>query len=113
MYALLLAKGKYFLPFLMAAVMLTAVIMPVAAAGPASDVVAPIASETVVMHYPDYAIGYSTMQSLTVNLDTAQLFTGAQLIIDALSSPYLLIAGLGLGVSILGAILAAVTRLRI
>lgn len=55
---------------------------------------------------------YTTVMSLTIDLDTTQLFTGAQLIIDALSSPYLLIAGLGLGVAILGAILNAVTKLR-
>lgn len=51
-------------------------------------------------------------ETLNINLDTTMLFTGAQLMIDALSSPYLLIAGLGLGVSILGAILVAVNRIR-
>jgi hypothetical protein len=113
MYKLLIARGKYILmPMMVAALMFVAVVAPAAASGPAADIVAPEGA-TAVLHYPDYAIGYSTMQSLTVNLDTAQLFTGAQLIIDALSSPYLLIAGLGLGVSILGAILAAVTKLRI
>lgn len=50
---------------------------------------------------------------LTISLDTSQLFAGAQLMIDALSSPYLLIAGLGLGVAILAAIMSAVTRLRL
>jgi hypothetical protein len=54
----------------------------------------------------------STAQ-LTISLDTTQLFAGAQLMIDALSSPYLLIAGLGLGVAILAAIMSAVTRLRL
>jgi hypothetical protein len=61
----------------------------------------------------DYNLAYTTVASLTIDLDTTQLFTGAQLIIDALSSPYLLIAGLGLGVAILGAILKAVTTLRL
>lgn len=55
----------------------------------------------------------STAQSLTISLDTTQLFAGAQLMIDALSAPYMLIAGLGLGVSILSAIMTAVSRVRL
>lgn len=61
----------------------------------------------------DYEISASTMQSLTINVNTDQLFSGAQLMIDALSNPYLFIAGLSLGVAILGAILAAVRGLRL
>lgn len=58
-------------------------------------------------------IGYTLAQTLEIDLDTSQLFSGAQLIIDALSSPYLLIAGLGLGVAILAAILKAVQTIRL
>ena len=83
-----------------------------AAAGPVHDIVAPAAGE-VIAKLPDYAIAASSMQSLTIDLDTTQLFNGAQLIIDALSSPYLLIAGLGLGVAVLGAIIKAVSRVRL
>lgn len=60
-----------------------------------------------------YLVQYTRAQTLEIDLDTTQLFKGAQLIIDALSSPYLLIAGLGLGVAILAAILKAVTSLRL
>lgn len=60
-----------------------------------------------------YGIAAGTMQSLSIQLDTSQLFAGAQLMIDALSSPYLLIAGLGLGVAVLGAIMAAVKKVRL
>lgn len=49
---------------------------------------------------------------ISINLDTTSLFEGAQLMIDILSSPYLLVAGLSLGVAILGAIMSAITRLR-
>lgn len=58
-------------------------------------------------------VGYTLAQTLDITLDTTQLFEGAQLIIDALSSPYLLIAGLGLGVAILAAILKAVQTIRL
>lgn len=51
--------------------------------------------------------------SLNIELDTTQLFSGAQLMIDALGSPYLLIAGLGLGVAVLGAIMGAVRKVRL
>jgi hypothetical protein len=61
----------------------------------------------------DYSLMASTAYSLSIDLDTGQLFNGAQLIIDALTGPYLLIAGLSLGVAILGAVMAAVTRLRL
>jgi hypothetical protein len=64
---------------------------------------------------PAYDLSYSMMQTetLDIDLDTTQLFNGAQIMLDALSSPYLLIAGFGLGVAILGAIMKAVTHLRI
>lgn len=52
-------------------------------------------------------------ETLAIDLDTTQLFSGAQLMINALSAPYLLIAGLGLGVAILGAIMTAVMRVRL
>jgi hypothetical protein len=51
--------------------------------------------------------------SLSISLNTSSMFDGAQLIIDALGGPYLYIAGLALGASILGAIIAAVSRIRI
>lgn len=51
--------------------------------------------------------------SLSVDLDTSQLFAGAQLMIDALGGPYLLIAGFGLGIAILGTIAGAVGRIRL
>ena len=64
-------------------------------------------------HVTPYEIAASSYQSLTINVNTGQLFSGAQLMIDALSNPYLFIAGLSLGVAILGAILAAVRGLRL
>ena len=60
-----------------------------------------------------YEIAASPAQTLTVNIPTEQLFAGAQLMIDALASPYMLIAGIGLGVAILGAILAAIRGLSL
>ena len=51
--------------------------------------------------------------ALSIDLDTTSMFDGAQLIIDALGGPYLYIAGLALGAAILGAIIAAVSRIRI
>ena len=59
------------------------------------------------------AAGFQDDPSLSINLDTSSMFNGAQLIIDALGGPYLYIAGLALGASILGAIIAAVSRIRI
>lgn len=59
------------------------------------------------------AAGFSEPPALTINLDTTSMFDGAQLIIDALGGPYLYIAGLALGAAILGAIIAAVSRIRI
>lgn len=61
---------------------------------------------------PAYAIAATQASTLTIDLDTTKLFEGAQLMIDALSSPYLLLAGLGLGVAILSAIMAAVRKVR-
>lgn len=85
------------------------VVAPVAAA--VGQAAAPADTASVV----PYEIGYTMVQSgsLNIQLDTSQLFSGAQLMIDALSSPYLLIAGLGLGVAILGAIVGAVNKVRI
>jgi hypothetical protein len=60
-----------------------------------------------------YGEPYAIAQQLDITLDTSALFTGAQTMIDALSSPYLLIAGFGLGVAILAAIMKAVTTLRL
>lgn len=51
-------------------------------------------------------------ETLEITLDTTQLFTGAQLMINALSGPYLFIAGLGLGITILAAIMIAVRNVR-
>jgi len=59
------------------------------------------------------AAGFEAEPNLSINLDTSSMFNGAQLIIDALGGPYLYIAGLALGASILGAIIAAVSRIRI
>lgn len=52
---------------------------------------------------------------ITIDLSAgiAQMWSGAQTMIDALSPVYLLIAGFGLGVAILGAIMKAVSRLRL
>lgn len=60
-----------------------------------------------------YDLTTTYAQSLTVSLDTQMLFDGAQLMIDALGGPYMLIAGFGLGVAILGAVFGAVTRIRL
>lgn len=60
----------------------------------------------------DIASVWNTWQ-LSITLNTNSMFDGAQLIIDALGGPYLYIAGLALGASILGAIIAAVSRIRI
>lgn len=51
--------------------------------------------------------------TLNIELDTTQLFNGANLMTSALSSPFLFIAGLGLGVAILGAIVRAVQSVRL
>lgn len=86
----------------------------VLAAAPLAAVPAMNPASPVSPYNPyDYTISASTWQSLTINVNTAQLFSGAQLMIDALSNPYLFIAGLSLGVAILGAILAAVRGLRL
>jgi hypothetical protein len=62
------------------------------------------------------ALGYdlyaTTSQSLTINLQTGMLFEGAQLMIDALGGPYMLIAGFALGVAILGAVFSAIRAVR-
>jgi hypothetical protein len=110
---------------IVAIVALVALAAPVSAAF-AAPIPAPAdAPPTVPMVDPDqplpYAstyepdLGYMIAQTDTINidLDTSQLFTGAQTMIDALSSPYLLIAGFGLGVAILAAIMKAVTSLRL
>jgi hypothetical protein len=59
------------------------------------------------------AAGFGADPALQIDLDTTSMFDGAQLIIDALGGPYLYIAGLALGAAILGAIIAAVSRIRI
>jgi hypothetical protein len=59
------------------------------------------------------AAGFEAEPALSIDLDTTSMFDGAQLIIDALGGPYLYIAGLALGAAILGAIIAAVSRIRI
>lgn len=82
----------------------------VAFAAPVAPVESAAASYDVV---PAYDIAYTMAYSLNVDIDTQHLFDGAQIMLDALSAPYLLIAGFGLGVAILGAIMRAVTRLRI
>lgn len=51
--------------------------------------------------------------TLEITLDTNKLFEGANLMTTALSSPFLFIAGLGLGVAILGAIIRAVQSVRL
>lgn len=71
------------------------------------------ASTAVMSAAPgDMASVWNTWQ-LSITLNTDSMFQGAQLIIDALGGPYLYIAGLALGASILGAIIAAVSRIRI
>ncbi len=70
------------------------------------------ASQSVMSMPGDMASVWNTWQ-LSITLNTNSMFDGAQLIIDALGGPYLYIAGLALGASILGAIIAAVSRIRI
>ena len=74
-----------------------------------------IAAIPAAMSAVPAAIAATVMQTdtLSITLDTTQLFTGANLMLAALSSPYLFIAGLGLGVAILAAIMKAVTSLRL
>jgi hypothetical protein len=111
---------------IVAIVALVALAAPVSAAFAAPLPAPADAPPTIPMVDPDqplpYAstyyepdLGYMIAQTDTINidLDTSQLFTGAQTMIDALSSPYLLIAGFGLGVAILAAIMKAVTSLRL
>ena len=104
--------AKKLLPIVLGVIMFAVVLAPmVAYAGPV-DMDSAVATAAVV---PAYDITYTMMQTTTldIDLDTTQLFNGAQIMLDALSSPYLLIAGFGLGVAILGAIMKAVTHLRI
>ena len=51
--------------------------------------------------------------SIDLSAGIQQMWGGAQTMIDALSPVYLLIAGFGLGVAILAAIMKAVGRLRL
>lgn len=106
--------AKKLMPFVMGAVMLVNVFAPMvntAHAAPVDNGSAAVMADVV----PAYDVSYTMMQTSTldIDLDTSQLFNGAQIMLDALSSPYLLIAGFGLGVAILGAIMKAVTHLRI
>lgn len=96
----------------------TAVMLPAAQQPVAAAVQSPVSEDMRLIDQPvtiAVPIGYTLAQTsqLNIDLDTGQLFEGAQLIIDALSSPYLLIAGLGLGVAILAAILKAVQTIRL
>lgn len=106
--------AKKLMPFVLGALMLAVVFAPLvgtAHAAPVDNGSAVVVADAV----PAYDVAYTMMQTdtLDINLDTTQLFNGAQIMIDALSSPYLLIAGFGLGVAILAAIMKAVTHLRI
>lgn len=75
----------------------------------------PLAAEEAYLSpvYPTYGYEFSVPEQLSITVNSDQLLAGAQLMIDALGGPYLFIAGLGLGVAILAAILAAVTRIRL
>lgn len=103
-------------PVLLAGLMFAAVGTTFAAAP--ETAAAPMAVGDV-MAYSTYAVptvyGAALMpsQQLSVTIDTSTLFTGAQTMLDALTSPYLLIAGFGLGVAILAAVMKAVTSLRL
>ncbi|MCA9979325.1 MAG: hypothetical protein KDD89_00765 [Anaerolineales bacterium] len=83
---------------------------PAAAAEPAVANAAPAVAQAAAYGYGMTPTSYYT---LSVTIDTTMLFDGAQLIIDALGGPYMYIAGLALGAAILGAIIAAVARIRI
>lgn len=105
------------LPFIFAGLLFAAVI-PTYADGP--DLVKDNAAYGDVIAYDDsydvpylYGAPIQVAQTLSVNIDTSTLFTGAQTMLDALTSPYLLIAGFGLGVAILAAVMKAVTSLRL
>ena len=67
--------------------------------------------------YMDTIYGYTStpelLAQLQVTIETETLFQGANLMLEALTGPYLLIAGLALGVAILAAIMRAVTTLRL
>lgn len=107
--------AKKLMPFFMGAVMLVNVFSPMvntAHAAPVDNESAAVMAD-VVPAYDQISYMAQTTSTLDINLDTSQLFNGAQIMLDALSSPYLLIAGFGLGVAILGAIMKAVTHLRI
>lgn len=84
---------------------------PAAAAEP-ERFYSPASDEFFAPVYPIYGYEFSVPAQLSITVDSDQLLSGAQLMIDALGGPYLFIAGLGLGVAILAAILAAVTRIR-
>lgn len=112
MVAKLIAKKM--MPFIMGALIFATVFAPMVNTAHA----APVDNNSAAGSYdvvPAYDVAYTMMQTdtLDIDLDTSQLFSGAQIMLDALSSPYLLIAGFGLGVAILGAIMKAVTHLRI
>lgn len=96
----------------MAMVALTAFALFLANAAPTYAAPAPGIASAAGGEYVS-GISWGIMQSLTINLDTTQLFAGAQLIIDALSGPYLLLAGLGLGVAILATIVKVVRTIRL
>jgi hypothetical protein len=110
---MLVAKfKKIVLPLLLGVMMFATVFSPMV------TYAAPVDHDSAAGTYdvvPAYDVTYTMMQTdtLDIQLDTTQLFTGAQIMIDALSSPYLLLAGFGLGVAILGAIMKAVTHIRI
>lgn len=105
-------KAKLFFVFLTVLLALASVVTPSYAAGDTTEL-AYVPDESYVYHSYVYDLTATSAQSLTIDLDMDQMFSGANTIIDALGSPYLYIAGLSLGVAILAAVLAAVKGLRI
>lgn len=52
------------------------------------------------------------MSGALISLDFGQLWIGAQTMVNALGSPYLLIIGFSFGMGILGAIAAAILKFK-
>lgn len=113
---------KRALMLILPALLLVAVFSPMAAFAATEDLSTVAAADvpdfegaTSDAVWAAYDLGYSMVQTdtLEIDLDTSQLFNGAQVMIDALSSPYLLLAGFSLGVAILAAIMKAVRTIRV
>lgn len=49
---------------------------------------------------------------MEIDIDVSQMFGATEIVFNALSGPYLFIAGLGLGVAILGAVVRAIQMVK-